>query len=173
MLIIRALRLLRVFRVFKLARFVGEADALIEGLRDSREKIVVFLATVLTSVTIMGAVMHLIEGHVNPGFPDIPHGIYWAIVTMTTVGYGDISPITVPGKFVAALMMVFGYSLIIVPTGIISAEIAVGTRNRASTETCPHCMKEGHGPKRAVLRSLRGRVESHGGAGVGRCGRGG
>lgn len=147
LLVIRALRLLRVFRVFKLGRFIGEADALIEGLRDSREKIIVFLTTVLTSVTIMGAVMHLIEGHVNPGFPDIPHGIYWAIVTMTTVGYGDISPITVPGKFVAALMMVFGYSLIIVPTGIISAEIAVGARDRSSTETCPHCMKEGHGRK--------------------------
>lgn len=147
LLVIRALRLLRVFRVFKLARFIGEAEALVTGLRDSREKIIVFLATVLISVTIMGAVMHLIEGEVNPGFPDIPHGIYWAIVTMTTVGYGDISPITVPGKFVAALMMVFGYSLIIVPTGIISAEIAVGARDRSSTETCPHCMKEGHRPR--------------------------
>ena len=144
LLVIRALRLLRIFRIFKLGRFIGEAEALMSGLRDSREKIIVFLTTVLTSVTIMGAVMHLIEGDSNPAFRDIPHGIYWAIVTMTTVGYGDITPITVPGKFVAALMMVFGYSLIIVPTGIISAEIAVGTQKRASTETCPHCMKEGH-----------------------------
>ena len=147
LLVIRALRLLRIFRIFKLGRFVGEADALMAGLRDSRHKVIVFLTTVLTSVTIMGAVMHLIEGDDNPGFPDIPHGIYWAIVTMTTVGYGDISPLTVPGKFVAALMMVFGYSLIIVPTGIISAEIAVGGRDRVSTETCPHCMKEGHSKK--------------------------
>jgi len=144
LLVIRALRLLRIFRIFKLGRFIGEADALMDGLRDSREKIVVFLTTVLTSVTIMGAVMHMIEGPFNDEFADIPTGIYWAIVTMTTVGYGDIHPITVPGKFVASLMMVFGYSLIIVPTGIISAEIAVGTRKRASTETCPHCMKEGH-----------------------------
>lgn len=144
LLVIRALRLLRVFRIFKLARFVGEAEALMGGLRDSREKIIVFLTTVLTTVIIMGAVMHLIEGDTNPDFPDIPHGIYWAIVTMTTVGYGDISPETVSGKFVASLMMVFGYSLIIVPTGIISAEIAVGARERVNTESCPHCMKEGH-----------------------------
>ncbi len=144
LLVIRALRLLRIFRIFKLARFIGEADALMSGLRDSREKIIVFLTTVITSVIIMGAVMHLVEGPKNPDFSDIPTGIYWAIVTMTTVGYGDISPITVPGKFIAAVMMVFGYSLIIVPTGIISAEIAIGGRSRASTETCPHCMKEGH-----------------------------
>ncbi|MEE9404518.1 MAG: ion transporter [Algisphaera sp.] len=146
LLVIRALRLLRVFRVFKLGRFIGEAEALMAGIRQSREKIVVFLTTIITSVVIMGSLMHFIEGKVNPGFSDIPHGIYWAVVTMTTVGYGDISPITVPGKFIAATMMVFGYSLLIVPTGIISAEMASGARHH-NTESCPHCIKEGHAPK--------------------------
>lgn len=143
LLVIRALRLLRVFRIFKLGRYLGEAEALMEGIRQSRAKVTVFLTTVLITVTIMGALMHLIEGPEN-GFIDIPHGIYWAIVTMTTVGFGDITPQTVPGKFIASLMMVFGYSLIIVPTGIISAEIAVGNKGRINTETCPHCMKVGH-----------------------------
>ncbi len=146
MAVIRALRLLRVFRIFKLARYMGEAEALAEGLKASRAKITVFLTTVLVSVTIMGALMHLIEGPEN-GFVDIPHGIYWAIVTMTTVGFGDITPITGAGKFVASIMMIFGYSLIIVPTGIISAEIAVGRNKQQNTETCPHCMKVGHDRK--------------------------
>lgn len=141
--VIRGLRLLRVFRIFKLARYMGEAEALIEGLRSSRAKITVFLTTVLVSVTIMGSLMHLVEGPDN-GFVDIPHGIYWAIVTMTTVGFGDLTPVTGLGKFIASLMMVFGYSLIIVPTGIISAEIAVGKNKPMNTQTCPHCMKVGH-----------------------------
>lgn len=144
LLVIRALRLLRVFRIFKLGRYLGEAEALMEGIRQSRAKVTVFLTTVLITVTIMGALMHLVEGPEN-GFIDIPHGIYWAIVTMTTVGFGDITPHTTVGKFIASLMMVFGYSLIIVPTGIISAEIAVGNKGRINTETCPHCMKVGHG----------------------------
>lgn len=146
LLIIRGLRLLRVFRIFKLGRYLGEAEALREGLIASRAKITVFLSTVLISVTIMGALMHLVEGSAA-GFNNIPDGIYWAIVTMTTVGYGDISPITPLGKFIASLMMVFGYSLIIVPTGIISAEIAVGKSRHHNTETCPHCMKVGHDRK--------------------------
>lgn len=140
--VIRGLRLLRIFRIFKLGRFLGEAEALRIGLVKSRAKITVFLTTVLISVTIMGAMMHLIEGG-RGGFVDIPQSIYWAIVTMTTVGFGDITPTTVLGKFFASLMMVFGYSLIIVPTGIISAEFALGSRHQ-NTETCPHCMKSGH-----------------------------
>lgn len=145
--VIRGLRLLRVFRIFKLARYMGEAEALAEGLKASRAKITVFLMTVLVSVTIMGAVMHLVEGPEN-GFVDIPHGIYWAIVTMTTVGFGDLTPMTGLGKFIASIMMIFGYSLIIVPTGIISAEIAVGrSKHQQNTETCPHCMKVGHARK--------------------------
>ena len=146
LLVIRGLRLLRIFRVFKLGRYLGEAEALMLGLRHSRAKIVVFLSTVLISVTIMGSLMHLVEGPEN-GFVDIPHGIYWAIVTMTTVGFGDLYPQTGLGKFIASIMMVFGYSLIIVPTGIISAEIAGGRGRPDNTETCPHCMKVGHLPK--------------------------
>ncbi len=105
-----------------------------------------FLTTVIVSVTIMGALMHLVEGP-ESGFVDIPHGMYWAIVTMTTVGFGDITPQSGLGKFIASLMMIFGYSLIIVPTGIISAEIAAGRSRHANTETCPHCMKVGHDRK--------------------------
>ena len=146
LLVIRGLRLLRIFRIFKLGRYLGEAEALREGLSASRPKIVVFLTTVVVSVTIMGAMMHLVEGS-DSGFVDIPHGMYWAIVTMTTVGFGDITPQTGLGKFIASLMMVFGYSLIIVPTGIISAEIAAGKARHANTETCPHCMKVGHDRK--------------------------
>jgi voltage-gated potassium channel len=146
LLVIRAFRLLRIFRIFKLGRYLGEAEALKAGLAASRAKITVFLCTVLITVTIMGAAMHLIEGPEH-GFIDIPHSMYWAIVTMTTVGFGDIYPQTGLGKFLASLMMVFGYSLIIVPTGIISAEIAGRSRD-ANTETCPHCMKVSH-PKNA------------------------
>lgn len=155
LLVIRAFRLLRIFRVFKLARFLGEAEGLLEGLKAGRAKITVFLMTVLVSVTIMGSLMHLVEGP-EGGFVDIPHGIYWAIVTMTTVGFGDITPETALGKFLASLMMVFGYSLIIVPTGIISAEIAIG-RLPNNTETCPHCMKVGH-DKRAIYCDRCGRA---------------
>lgn len=146
LLVIRGLRLLRVFRIFKLGRYLGEAEALREGLIASRAKITVFLTTVLISVTIMGALMHLVEGP-DAGFHSIPEGIYWAIVTMTTVGFGDITPLTPLGKFIASIMMVFGYSLIIVPTGIISAEIAGGRNRHHNTETCPHCMKVGHDKK--------------------------
>jgi len=145
LLVIRALRLLRVFRIFKLGRYLGEAEALMQGLILSRAKITVFFTTVLISVTIMGSVMHLVEGP-DSGFKDIPHGIYWAIVTMTTVGFGDVTPVTGLGKFIASVMMVFGYSLIIIPTGIISAEIAAGRRS-VSTEACPHCMRVGHDSK--------------------------
>lgn len=139
--VIRGLRLLRVFRIFKLAHFFSEAQVLKEALLASRAKITVFLATVAIAVTIMGSLMHLIEGREN-GFDDIPTGIYWAIVTMTTVGFGDITPHTTVGKTVASMMMVFGYSLIIIPTGIISGEMARGTK--PNSEACPHCMKYGH-----------------------------
>ena len=143
LLVIRGLRLLRIFRVLKLGRYLGEAEALKDALYASSAKIIVFIATVLTSVVIMGSTMHLIEGP-ESGFVDIPHGIYWAIVTITTVGFGDITPVTVPGKFVASIIMIFGYSMIIVPTGIISAEFTANREQQAPTEACPHCMKMGH-----------------------------
>ena len=144
LLVIRGLRLLRVFRVFKLARFLGQASLLGRALMNSRHKVIVFLGTVLILVTILGAAMYLIEGEDN-GFTSIPVAVYWAIVTMTTVGYGDIVPQTMPGKTLAALVMVLGYSIIAVPTGIVTAEIvesAVG--GRVSTRGCPECLSEGH-----------------------------
>ena len=142
-LIVRALRLLRVFRIFKLARFVGEIDVLRTALRQSRRKITVFVITLLTIVAIMGALMYLIEGD-ESGFTSIPRGMYWAIVTMTTVGYGDISPQTPLGQVVASVLMVMGYGLLAVPTGIFSAELIELTRKPVSTQVCPSCSAEGH-----------------------------
>ncbi len=144
LLVIRGLRLLRVFRVFKLARFLGEASLLGRALLASRHKVIVFLGTVLILVTILGSAMYLIEGEEN-GFSSVPTGVYWAIVTMTTVGYGDITPHTMAGKTLAAMVMVLGYSIIAVPTGIVTAEIvetAVG--GKISARCCPQCLGEGH-----------------------------
>lgn len=144
LVVIRSLRLLRIFRVLKLTRFLSEAQALRRALLESRAKIIVFLTTVLVAVSIVGALMYLIEGPEH-GFTSVPMSMYWAIVTMTTVGYGDISPGTVAGRFVASVLMVLGYSLIIVPTGIVSAEMAQQVMRRPiSTQACPSCSHEGH-----------------------------
>ena len=143
LLVIRGLRLVRLFRVFKLARFSSEAEILIQAIRASRVKITVFVCTVVMLVVIMGSVMHLIEGQVNE-FASIPDGMYWAIVTLTTVGYGDMVPQTVLGKLVSAVIMVMGYGLIAVPTGIVSVELAHASKLSVSTRTCAHCSKEGH-----------------------------
>ena len=140
MLVIRALRLLRVFRVFKLGRFLGEANVLTTALRASRRKVLVFLGTVWLLVLIFGTAMYLIEGAEN-GFTSIPRSMYWAVVTMTTVGYGDITPLTVPGQILAAFIMVMGYSIIAVPTGIVSAEMMEARR---TGKRCPSCGAIGH-----------------------------
>jgi voltage-gated potassium channel len=142
LIVIRALRLLRVFRVFKLARYLGEADVLTRAVRASRPKITVFLGAVVTLVLIMGTLMYLVEGEEH-GFTSIPISVYWAIVTLTTVGYGDIAPQTVLGQALASLVMIAGYSIIAVPTGIIGVEIARASR-RVSTQTCRTCSAEGH-----------------------------
>tara|TARA_R110002074_G_scaffold239136_1_gene410992 strand:- start:312 stop:1163 length:852 start_codon:yes stop_codon:yes gene_type:complete len=146
--VIRALRLLRAFRIFKLAHMLSEASELRRAIWASRSKIAVFLATVVIAVVIEGATLHLIEEDKNSGFDSIPESMYWAIVTMTTVGYGDIAPVTPLGKFLAAIIMILGYSLIIVPTGIVSAELAHGGRGseriKITTQVCPECMREGH-----------------------------
>jgi len=141
-LVIRALRLLRIFRVFKLGRYIGEANVLLTALRASRIKISVFILGVLSVVLIVGSMMYLIEGAEN-GFTSIPKSIYWAIVTMTTVGYGDMTPQTVLGQALASCIMIMGYGVIAVPTGIVSVEIAQASK-LASTEVCPFCNKEGH-----------------------------
>ncbi len=145
LLVIRALRLLRAFRVFKLSRYLSEAQALRRAVWASRSKVTVFLTSVLIVVIIMGAAMYLIEGP-KRGFTSIPQSMYWAIVTMTTVGYGDAAPVTALGKAVAALVMILGYSFIIVPTGIITAELAHGAGRAVSTQACPDCSREGHDP---------------------------
>lgn len=143
-LVIRALRLLRIFRVFKIARYVGELTALTRAIRATRAKITVFLFVVLTIVLIMGAAMYVIEGE-GRGFTSIPRGMYWAIVTVTTVGYGDLAPQTKLGQAVAAAAMVLGYSLIIIPTGIFSLELVqAARRERVTTQVCPGCSCEGH-----------------------------
>lgn len=136
LLVIRILRLLRVFRVLKLGRYVGASKVLAIAMRNSRHKIVVFLEVILTMVVIMGSLMYLIEGPQH-GFTSIPRAIYWAIVTLTTVGYGDIYPQTVVGQFLASFIMIIGYAIIAVPTGIISVEMARATQ--FNTRVCKQC----------------------------------
>lgn len=145
LLVIRALRLMRVFRVLKLAHFVGEAGLLKAAVVGSARKITVFVFFILTNVLIIGALMYLIEGE-ESGFTNIPQSIYWAIVTMTTVGYGDIAPVTVLGKFLASVVMILGYGVIAVPTGIVTVELAQAHRTavEVSTQSCPQCSAEGH-----------------------------
>lgn len=148
LMVIRMLRLLRVFRVFKLVRFLGEADALRRAFYASRHKITVFFTTVFIIITIMSAAMHVIESNYgNDQFSSMPQAMYWAIVTLTTVGYGDITPITVAGKLLSATMMLIGYSMIIVPAGILSAEIAAESlkhARRSTTQHCPSCSRDNH-----------------------------
>lgn len=142
LIVIRILRLLRVFRVLKLVRYVGEAQTLLSALQASRPKITVFLLSVSTLVTIMGTLMYLVEGGTN-GFTSIPRSIYWAIVTLTTVGYGDIAPKTVPGQALSSLIMITGYAILAVPTGIVTVELA-HLRNQPNQPSftippCPAC----------------------------------
>ena len=141
LLVIRALRLLRVFRVLKLARYVHQASYLRQALQASAEKITIFLYTVFTLVIVLGTLMYLVEGAAG-GFTSIPRGIYWAIVTITTVGYGDIAPVTPMGQALAAFTMILGYAVIAVPTGIITVEMS--QQRRVNTRVCPQCSHEGH-----------------------------
>ncbi|MES0489184.1 MAG: ion transporter [Leptospirales bacterium] len=143
LMVIRTVRLLRIFRIFKLARHLNEARVLYAALRTARHKIVVFLLVILSMVTIMGAVMYQVEGAEN-GFTSIPRSMYWAIVTMTTVGYGDIAPKTVLGQFISSIVMILGYAIIAIPTGIVSAELSTIKRDEINTRTCANCSLEGH-----------------------------
>ena len=140
--VIRILRVLRIFRILKLILYVGEANLLMKAIISSRRKIIVFLFTLLTMVTVFGSIMYLIEGEAN-GFTSIPRSMYWAIVTITTVGYGDIAPQTELGQVLASFAMIMGYATIAVPTGIISAEYTSITR-KLNSLVCPSCSSENH-----------------------------
>jgi voltage-gated potassium channel len=141
--VIRSLRLLRVFRILKLGKYLKEAKTLSIALRNSKNKIVVFLGAVLTLVIILGTIMYLIESP-EDGFTSIPRSIYWAIVTLTTVGYGDIYPSTDFGQFIASLVMITGYAIIAVPTGIVTNEMSKMNKASTNTQACQSCSKEGH-----------------------------
>jgi voltage-gated potassium channel len=144
-MVIRVLRLLRIGRIFKLTHFLKEGRVLSTALQASLPKILVFISTVLTLVVIIGSVMYVVEGGQN-GFTSIPKSIYWAIVTLTTVGYGDIAPQTPLGQMLAGIVMLLGYGIIAIPTGIVTVEIANVNRGQLSLQTCPNCQKAGHEP---------------------------
>ena len=144
LLTIRALRLLRVFRIFKLGHYMNEGALIMNALRASYNKIMVFLFFIMVLVTIIGSVMYLIEGERNPAFTSIPRSIYWAIVTLTTVGYGDITPQTNIGQFLSAAVMILGYAVIAVPTGIVTNELIGHQQIAENSQACRYCGKEGH-----------------------------
>ena len=143
LMVIRSLRLLRVFRIFKLMRFLGEASQLNKALQASKAKIIVFIGAVSILVVILGTLMYMVEGGKN-GFTSIPRSIYWAIVTLTTVGYGDIAPQTVIGQTIASMVMILGYGIIAVPTGIVTSEMASQKKETTNTKACSSCSREGH-----------------------------
>jgi voltage-gated potassium channel len=155
---VRALRLLRLFRLLKLTAYVSEFGALYRALAASRRKIAVFLVFVMLVVMIMGTLMYVVEGPEN-GFTSIPMGVYWAITTMTTVGFGDVTPKTDLGRFIASLMMLMGWGTLAVPTGIVSAEL-VGqrTQREPTTRTCHDCLSEGHAPDAKFCRDCGARL---------------
>jgi len=143
LIVVRALRLLRIFRILKLTQFMGEARVLSAAIRGSIRKIMVFLITVVMVMLVAGAIMYVVEGE-ESGFTSIPKSIYWAVVTMTTVGYGDIAPQTVLGQIVASALMITGYGIIAVPTGIVTVELTAAHKNAVSTIACNSCGADGH-----------------------------
>ncbi|WP_085577765.1 MULTISPECIES: ion transporter [unclassified Pseudomonas] len=143
LLIIRVIRMLRIFRVLKLGNYLSQAHYLLDALRGSKQKILVFLLTVCTLVTVFGTLMYVVEGP-ERGFTSIPKSIYWAIVTLTTVGYGDIVPKTPLGQVISSMVMITGYSIIAVPTGIFTAELATAMRGGQKRHACPVCAKDNH-----------------------------
>ncbi len=145
LLVIRILRVLRIFRVLKLVQFVDEARVMIRALKASSRKMAVFFSVVIALVVVFGSVMYLVEGEGN-GFTSIPRSIYWAIVTLTTVGYGDISPSTSLGQAIASIVMILGFTIIAVPTGIVASEMTRAAPRVISTQACTECSAEGHEP---------------------------
>lgn len=159
LLVIRTFRLIRVFRIFKLFDFLDEGHLLLRSLMYSRRKIIVFFLFVLIMVISIGTLMYMIEGR-RPGsaFNNIPNSIYWAIVTMTTVGYGDITPETPLGRFLSAIVMLLGYTIIAVPTGIVSASM-IQEHRKIDARECPHCGKNGHEEKAVYCKHCGGKLD--------------
>ncbi|QPF76778.1 ion transporter [Roseateles sp. DAIF2] len=155
---VRVLRLLRIFRVLKLGAYVAEYALLVEALRASARKIQVFISIVMMVVVIMGTVMYVVEGPGN-GFTSIPASVYWAITTMTTVGFGDITPKTDLGRAIASVMMLLGWGVLAVPTGIVTAEMTAARRGRpTTTRSCHECLSEGHLPEARFCRDCGARL---------------
>jgi len=143
LLAIRILRVLRIFRVLKLAKYVGETNFLLRALMESSRKITIFLFSIVTIVIVLGSLMYVVEGAEN-GFTSIPKSIYWAIVTLTTVGYGDVAPQTSFGQVLSVVVMVLGYSIIAVPTGIVTVELSHASKKHVTTRSCQDCSAGGH-----------------------------
>lgn len=143
---IRILRLIRIFRILKLGRYIREGRSLAQALHRSRFKITVFLVSIIMLVVLLGTLMYLVEGKANEDLDSIPRAVYWAIITMTTVGYGDIAPVTAIGQFLASIVMIMGYSILAVPTGIVSAEIAKSQEIGSGQGICPDCGTCRHSP---------------------------
>jgi voltage-gated potassium channel len=138
---------MRVFRIFKLTQFIREGLTIVHALKASSRKILVFLATVFIISIIMGSLVYVVESPVNEKFNSIPQSVYWSIVTITTVGYGDISPVTTVGKILASLIMLLGYAIIAVPTGIVTVELTRSAKNENIwSQACPNCSRQGHDP---------------------------
>lgn len=151
---VRVLRLLRVFRIFKLTAYMSEYQALARAMAASRRKILVFLSAVLMIVLVMGTLMYVVEGPAH-GFTSIPTAMYWAVTTMTTVGFGDITPKTDLGRLISSVMMLLGWGTLAVPTGIVTAEMTAqrfGRPSRPTTRTCHECLSEGHAPEAAFCQ---------------------
>ncbi len=160
-MVVRVLRLLRIFRVFGLANYVEETRVLLTALKASARRIVIFLLFILTMVAMLGALMYVVERD-NPGFDNIPRSIYWAIVTLTTVGYGDIHPQTGLGQGIAAAIMILGYSLIVVPTGFVSVAVAEATRSGDVSRKCPQCGSAGHDAGAGFCKGCGAQLRSEG-----------
>ena len=143
--VIRSVRIIRIFRVFKLKRYIRGAYTMQIALRNAIPKIIVFLLSVMILIIILGTIMYIFEGlgGENPGFQDIPNSIYWSVVTLTTVGYGNVVPVTVIGKIIASIIMLLGYGIIAVPTGIVTAGI-LKSKKKTSGQSCINCSKEDH-----------------------------
>jgi voltage-gated potassium channel len=164
MSVIRSLRLLRVFHIFQMGPYVNEARNLVAAVRATKAKIIVFLFSLMTIVLILGTAIYIVENpdpqHPDPNnqFTSIPRSVYWAIVTLTTVGYGDIAPQTVPGQVLAGVAMILGYSMIIVPVAIFSVEMLRGVQTETTTQSCPSCIREGHAPDAVFCKYCGGKL---------------